>query len=305
MCTLEKRCQLFLLKLAGDGEHRLNPTLLDSITSAITQIRSDPSSSQSVLITTSDGKFFSNGYDLALADSDPSLRVVMDSKLRSLVADLISLPMPTIAAVTGHASAAGFVLAMSHDYVLMRRDRGFLYMSELDIELVIPPWFVAMIRMKIDSPAARRDVMLTAEKVTAERGLEMGIVDSSYGSAAETVEGAVRLGEELVRRGVDGHVYGGMREVLLKQHLNKEQKGNTKNLRVDNYDLDVEDKMSLLEWLANEYRRFGCALEFVTNKSQEGSQFCTGFGGIGRILRYQLDMTAFDEGLNVYDDESD
>ncbi|KAF2570311.1 hypothetical protein F2Q70_00000264 [Brassica cretica] len=34
--------------------------------------------------------------------------------------------------------------------------------------------------------------------------------------------------------------------------------------------------MSLLEWLANEYRRFGCALEFVTNKSQEGSQFCTG-----------------------------
>ncbi|XP_033136581.1 enoyl-CoA delta isomerase 1, peroxisomal isoform X1 [Brassica rapa] len=219
MCTLEKRGQLFLLKLTGDGEHRLNPTLLDSITSAITQIRSDPSSSQSVLITTSDGKFFSNGYDLALADSDPSLRPVMDSKLRSLVADLISLPMPTIAAVTGHASAAGFVLAMSHDYVLMRGDRGFLYMSELDIELVIPPWFAAMIRMKIGSPAARRDVMLKAEKVTAERGLEMGIVDSSYGSAAETVEGAVKLGEELVRRGVDGHVYGGMREALLKQVL--------------------------------------------------------------------------------------
>lgn len=92
-------------------------------------------------------------------------------------------------------------------------------MSELDIELVIPPWFAAMIRMKIGSPAARRDVMLTAEKVTAERGLEMGIVDFSYGSAAETVEGAVKLGEELVRRGVDGHVYGGMREALLKQVL--------------------------------------------------------------------------------------
>ncbi|KAG2278715.1 hypothetical protein Bca52824_061270 [Brassica carinata] len=213
MCTLEKRGQLFLLKLAGDGEHRLNPTLLDSITSAITQIRSDPSSSQSVLITTSDGKFFSNGYDLALADSDPSLRVVMDSKLRSLVADLISLPMPTIAAVTGHASAAGFVLAMSHDYVLMRRDRGFLYMSELDIELVIPPWFAAMIRMKIGSPAARRDVMLTAEKVTAER---------------------------------------------------------------------------VWRW-----------------ESWILVMFCTGFGGIGGILRYQLDMNAFDEDLDVYDDESD
>ncbi|KAJ0253013.1 hypothetical protein HA466_0121160 [Hirschfeldia incana] len=220
MCTLEKRGQLFLLTLTGDGEHRLNPTLLDTIRSAIARIRSDPSSSpQSVLITTSEGKFFSNGYNLALAESDPSLRVAMDSKLRSLVADLVSLPMPTIAAVTGHASAAGFILAMSHDYVLMRRDRGFLYMSEMDIELVIPAWFVAVVRMKIGSPAARRDVMLTAEKVTAERGVEMGIVDCSYGSAAETVEGAVKLGEELVRRGVDGHVYGRMRETLLKEVL--------------------------------------------------------------------------------------
>ncbi|CAN7039655.1 unnamed protein product [Brassica rapa subsp. trilocularis] len=219
MCTLEKRDRLFLLKLTGDGEHRLNPTLLDNLRSAITQIRSDPSSSQSVLITTSDGKFFSNGYDLALAASDPPLRAVMAAKLRSLVADLISLPMPTIAAVTGHASAAGFLLAMSHDYILMRRDRGFLYMSELDIELVLPAWFVAMIRMKVASPAARRDVALTAGKITADRGLEMGIVDSRHGSAAETVEAAVKLGEEIVRRGADGHVYGRMRETLLREVL--------------------------------------------------------------------------------------
>ncbi|KAG2404637.1 Eukaryotic peptide chain release factor subunit 1-3 [Vigna angularis] len=40
------------------------------------------------------------------------------------------------------------------------------------------------------------------------------------------------------------------------------------------------EKLSLLEWFANEYKRFGCTLEFVTDKSQEGSQFCRGFGGI-------------------------
>ncbi|KAJ4900844.1 Eukaryotic peptide chain release factor subunit 1-1 [Raphanus sativus] len=64
-------------------------------------------------------------------------------------------------------------------------------------------------------------------------------------------------------------------ETVIK-HLNKEQEANTENFKADNSDLDVEDKMSLLEWLANEYKRFGCALEFVTNKSQEGSQFCRG-----------------------------
>ncbi len=37
--------------------------------------------------------------------------------------------------------------------------------------------------------------------------------------------------------------------------------------------------------------QFGCTLEFITNKSQEGSQFCRGFGGIGGILRYSVDPT--------------
>jgi peptide chain release factor subunit 1 len=37
--------------------------------------------------------------------------------------------------------------------------------------------------------------------------------------------------------------------------------------------------------------QFGCQLEFMTNKSQEGSQFCRGFGGIGGILRYSVDTT--------------
>jgi len=70
-------------------------------------------------------------------------------------------------------------------------------------------------------------------------------------------------------------------------------------------ELEVQDKASLLEWFANEYKNFGCTLEFVTNKSQEGSQFCRGFGGIGGLLRYQLDMRTFDElsdGEDVYED---
>ncbi|KAH0649733.1 hypothetical protein KY290_030627 [Solanum tuberosum] len=85
-------------------------------------------------------------------------------------------------------------------------------------------------------------------------------------------------------------------ETIIK-HLNKEQDTVQSNFRDPdtNAELEVQDKLSLLEWFANEYRRFGCSLEFVTNKSQEGSQFCRGFGGIGGILRYQLDVRAFDE----------
>ncbi|ORY21861.1 translation release factor [Naematelia encephala] len=47
----------------------------------------------------------------------------------------------------------------------------------------------------------------------------------------------------------------------------------------------------LLEWFAEKYKEFGATLEFITNKSQEGSQFVKGFGGIGGILRYKVDFT--------------
>ena len=81
------------------------------------------------------------------------------------------------------------------------------------------------------------------------------------------------------------------------KHLNKEQEGNPENFRDPNgnAELEVQEKTALLEWFANEYKKFGCTLEFVTNKSQEGSQFCRGFGGIEGILRYQLDMRTLDE----------
>ncbi|KAF7822309.1 enoyl-CoA delta isomerase 1, peroxisomal-like [Senna tora] len=227
MCSLEKRGNIFILTLTGADEHRLNPTLLNAIRSALRRVRSEASSA-SALITTAHGKFFSNGYDLAWAQiqSYEERKILMDSLLRSVAADLISLPMPTIAAVSGHASAAGYILALSHDYVLMRSDRGFLYMSELDIKLVLPAWFIAIVKAKIGSPAARREVVMKAAKLTAKQAVELGVIDSAHDSAEETLKAAVRLGEDLVKRGWDGHVYADNRMQLLRDVL--ESTGETR-----------------------------------------------------------------------------
>lgn len=72
--------------------------------------------------------------------------------------------------------------------------------------------------------------------------------------------------------------------------MNKEQEAKEKSFRdsASSADLEVQEKMTLLQW-------FGCSLEFVTNKSHGGSQFCRGLDRIGGILRYQLDMRTFDE----------
>lgn len=46
-------------------------------------------------------------------------------------------------------------------------------------------------------------------------------------------------------------------------------------------ELELVESQPLLEWLANNYKSFGATLEIITDKSQEGSQFVRGFGGIG------------------------
>lgn len=64
-------------------------------------------------------------------------------------------------------------------------------------------------------------------------------------------------------------------------------------------ELELVESVSLLEWLANNYKSFGATLEIVTDKSQEGAQFVRGFGGIGgKVLQFrsfrtvpELDLT--------------
>ena len=89
------------------------------------------------------------------------------------------------------------------------------------------------------------------------------------------------------------------------KHLTLEQAQNDSNHFHDKetgVELETQEKVLLVEWIANEYKKYGCVLEFVTNKSQEGSQFCRGFGGMGGILRYAVDLTEFEE-LNLDDDD--
>jgi peptide chain release factor subunit 1 len=87
-------------------------------------------------------------------------------------------------------------------------------------------------------------------------------------------------------------------------HLNKEQESDDRHFRdpVTNAELDTIEKEPLVEWFANNYKQFGCNLEFVTDRSGEGTQFVKGFGGIGGLLRWKVDfaeMNSFEDAANL------
>jgi len=79
-------------------------------------------------------------------------------------------------------------------------------------------------------------------------------------------------------------------------HLTEEQERNPEFFKDPNGDdLEIKDRLPLGEWLAENYKNFGCSLQFVTDKSQEGSQFVKGFGGVGGLLRYSVEFAVLDQ----------
>ena len=70
-------------------------------------------------------------------------------------------------------------------------------------------------------------------------------------------------------------------------------------------EMEVQDKTQLIEWLAINYKRYGTVMEIVTDRTQEGAQFCAGFGGIGGLLRYRVDFQAIDEDMPKFDIDLD
>ena len=103
-----------------------------------------------------------------------------------------------------------------------------------------------------------------------------------------------------------------IQRIVLKNHGNSEEKilhltseqEKDKTHFVDKetgVELELVENTPFLEWLANNYKNFGATLEIITDRSQEGSQFVKGFGGIGGILRYKVDFQSMQ--CDQFDDE--
>jgi peptide chain release factor subunit 1 len=86
-------------------------------------------------------------------------------------------------------------------------------------------------------------------------------------------------------------------------HTTKQQETANRDQFMDKetgQEMEVVEQLSFLEWIAEKYRDFGTALEFVSDRSSEGNQFVKGFGGIGGLLRYKVN---FEQLADVDDDD--
>jgi len=163
---------VFVLDL-GDDENRFTPEWLAAVTEHLDEV--EASTGPRALVTTATGKFFSNGLDLDALAQQPETLGDYVRQVHQLLARLLVFPASTVAAMQGHVFAAGAMLSLAHDWRVMRRDRGYFCLPEVDIGLPFTPGMDALIRAKL-LPAAAVDTMTTGRRYGGEDALAAGIV---------------------------------------------------------------------------------------------------------------------------------
>ena len=105
------------------------------------------------------------------------------------------------------------------------------------------------------------------------------------------------------------YVYRDAEDKEIIKYINPETKDKSYAIdKATGKEMDVVSDQLLVEWLAEHYKEYGANLEFITDKSSEGAQFVTGFGGIGALLRYKVNFEQLAEDSDddeYYDDDGE
>lgn len=164
------------------GEGRFNPETLGQFDEAISAAIADTDCE--VLLLSGEGKNFSQGLDLdyLMASGDKQFTELC----MRVVARLLDAPFPVVSLVTGHAFGLGAMIALASDYKVMRSDRGFFCLPEVDLNMTLTVRMNELVCSKL-SPAAIRTCLLTGERLSADKALALEIVDGI--AALEELEG--------------------------------------------------------------------------------------------------------------------
>jgi enoyl-CoA hydratase/carnithine racemase len=197
MIDLRREGSVFVLTMQA-GENRFNRPFLDAMNAALDSIES--SSGPAALVTVGGHeKFYSNGLDLDWLGGDGQREAPQFVEaLVALLGRVARLGMPTVAAINGHAFAAGAMLALAHDFRVMRADRGFVCLNEVDIGLPLHPGMVAVVKSRLDARTFR-DMILTAARIGGADAAARGIVDEAV-ALSEVLPNAIARAAALAEK---------------------------------------------------------------------------------------------------------
>ena len=170
--TIEHRDDVAIATMS-EGENRVGTAAVVTWNRLLDGIEADDAIT-SVVVTGAD-RYWSTGLDLdEMAGMTDSGRRAFMRSVDLLLGRILTAPFITVAALNGHTYAAGALLALAHDYRVMREDRGYFCLPSVDVGIPFSPGMSALILAKLPQPIAHDLVV---------RGRRIGGIDAaSYGA---------------------------------------------------------------------------------------------------------------------------
>jgi enoyl-CoA hydratase/carnithine racemase len=212
MPTLDRDGDVFLLRL-GDDENRFNPDWVGAVEDLLDEVAAAPA--PRALVTTATGKIWSNGLDLEWMAAHREEVPAFVARVHALLGKVLALPVPTVAAIQGHCFAAGAMLSLAHDFRVMRADRGFWCLPEVDIHIPFTPPMAALIQARLSKRTAH-EAMTTGRRYGGDEAGAAGIVDHAVAEEAVYAR-ATEIAAALAAK--DGVTLGAIKSVMYPEAL--------------------------------------------------------------------------------------
>ena len=163
----------------SSGENCFNPTFLQNFLTILDEIETATSATTLVVISSHE-KIFSNGIDLewlvpVIQKGDIQAAKDFFYLLNQLFRRVVTYPLLTVAAISGHTFAGGAILCCAFDFRMMRSDRGFFCFPEVDLGIPFLPGMNALLKKAI--PLYKMEEMeYTGCRLTADECLQHHII---------------------------------------------------------------------------------------------------------------------------------
>jgi len=154
------------------------------------------------MILTGEGRYFSGGFDLGTFTSFTSADEIVKwfTYEEGVLLKVFTCPKPVVAAVNGHATAAGMIFSMACDYrLVMNNPKLKLGMTEIKIGLALSPTQGEIMRFGLDTDKKFRDMIFKGELINPAQAIDLGIFDEMV----ETEEDLFRRAKEQVCAYID------------------------------------------------------------------------------------------------------
>jgi enoyl-CoA hydratase/carnithine racemase len=166
---------VFVLHL-DDGENRFTHDSVAELSRLIAVV--EATSGPKALVTVGEGKFWSNGLDLDWLTANKPRASALLLAVHDLFAQVLAAGVPTVAAIQGHCYAAGAMLALAHDIRIMREDRGYFCLPEIDLRLAFTPGMSALVSSKL-TPQVAHQAMAFGRRYGGVDAASLAIVDET------------------------------------------------------------------------------------------------------------------------------